>query len=234
MQMDRVRKSNDAHVIETTNSAVTQAYLWMATGLIVTGLVAAYTSKSPMAMTVLFANKINFILMSMGEIALVAYLVTRLQSLTAAKARGLFLAFSVLNGMMCSTVFLAYTRFDISRAFLVAALMFGVMSAYGNFTRRDLTSWGSFLTLGLFGILIASVANFLLHSPVVQWVACCCGVIVFSGLAAYDTQKIKRMVFEAADDETLNKISIRGALMIYLDMINLFLVLLELTAGKRR
>lgn len=152
----------------------------------------------------------------------------------AAAATGLFLLYSALNGVTLASIFLVYTGGSIAGTFLVSATTFGAMSAYGYLTRKDLTSWGSFLFMGLIGVVIASLVNIFLRSTMVAWVASVCGVIVFVGLTAYDTQKIKAIGTAGFGDESARrKASILGALTLYLDFINIFLMLLHLF-GRRR
>jgi FtsH-binding integral membrane protein len=154
--------------------------------------------------------------------------------MSAVGAGALFYAYAIMNGLTLSVVFLVYTRSSISTVFFITAGTFAAMSIYGYTTKRDLTSVGHFMMMGLFGLIIASVVNMWLRSPQMYWVTSCVGVIVFVGLTAYDTQKIKQLnvIGNAGTDED-HKEAIHGALVLYLDFVNLFLYLLRLL-GRRR
>jgi hypothetical protein len=138
-----------------------------------------------------------------------------------------------VNGMTLSFIFLVYTTASISSTFFITAGVFGGMAAYGYFTKRDLTSWGSLLVMGLFGIILASIVNIFLHSETIYWAITYIGVIIFVGLTAYDTQKVKLMAESGGDEETRNKGAVLGALSLYLDFVLLFIYLLRIF-GKRR
>ena len=154
--------------------------------------------------------------------------------LSATAAMMMFLVYSALNGMTLSIIFVVYTRSSIASTFFVTAGTFGAMSLYGHLTKRDLTSWGSFLTMGLFGIIIASVVNIFLKSEMVTWIVTYIGIFVFIGLTAYDTNKLKIIARQGFnDEETEKKVGILGALTLYLDFINLFLLLLRVLGGRR-
>ena len=154
--------------------------------------------------------------------------------MSAAQATGVFMLYSALTGVTLSFVFLAYTAASLTSTFLVTAGTFGAMSFYGYTTKRDLTAMGSFLFMGLIGIIIASLVNFFLQSPMVYWLVTYAGVLIFVGLTAYDTQKIKEMNIlgnEGTEEDT--KEAVRGALTLYLDFINLFLMLLRVMGNRR-
>jgi FtsH-binding integral membrane protein len=213
---------------------VRRVFAWMFAGLALTSLAALYTAGSPALLKAIFGNKLVFYALVFGELGLVIAISGAINRLSAAAATGLFLLYSALNGVTLASIFLVYTGGSIATTFFVSASTFGAMSLYGYLTKKDLTSWGSFLFMGLIGVIIASLVNLFLHSPMVAWVMSVCGVIVFVGLTAYDTQKIK--VLGAAgfgDDAARRKASILGALTLYLDFINLFLMLLNLF-GRRR
>jgi len=165
-----------------------------------------------------------------GELALVFILSGAINRLSGTVATLLFLGYSALNGLTLSVIFIVYTADSIASTFAVTAAMFGAMSIYGYLTKKDLTSWGSFLFMGLIGIVIASLVNIFLQSSAVSWVVSGIGVLVFTGLTAYDTWKIKAM---AAAGEEGRKPAILGALTLYLDFINLFLMLLRFMGGRR-
>jgi FtsH-binding integral membrane protein len=165
-----------------------------------------------------------------GELALVFTLSGAINRMNEATATLLFIAYSALNGVTLSVIALVYTRSSIASTFVITAGMFGAMSIYGYMTRRDLTSWGSFLFMGLIGVVIASVVNIFVASSAVSWIISGIGVIVFTGLTAYDTWKIKEMAAQGTEGR---KPAILGALTLYLDFINLFLMLLRFTGNRR-
>lgn len=213
---------------------VRSVYAWMFVGLALTSVAALYTAGSPALLKAIFGNKLVFYALIFGELGLVIAISGAINRLSAGAATGLFLLYSALNGVTLASIFLVYTGGSIAATFFVSATTFGAMSAYGYLTKKDLTSWGSFLFMGLIGVVIASVVNMFLNSPMVAWVASVCGVIVFVGLTAYDTQKIKKLGAAGFGDESARrKASILGALTLYLDFINLFLMLLNLF-GRRR
>jgi hypothetical protein len=211
-----------------------KVYNWMATGLGVSAVVALLTVHSRTMLQLVFGNRMVFYGLLIAELLLFITLSGAVQRLRAAPATGFFLLYSALSGVTLASVFLLYTRSSIASTFLVTAGTFGAMSLYGHVTRRDLTSWGSFLFMGLIGFLLASVVNIFLHSEMIYWVSTWCGILIFVGLTAYDTQKIKALARGGfADDEVRHKAAILGALRLYLDFINLFLLLLRVL-GRRR
>jgi FtsH-binding integral membrane protein len=216
--------------ITVQNTLIRQVYAWMSAGLLVTALMAFFTVSTPALLNEVIGNRLVFYGLIFGELGLVIALSAAISRLNATVATFMFIVYSALNGITISTIFLAYTADSISSTFLVAAGMFGAMSTYGFFTRRDLTSWGSFLFMGLIGVVIASVVNIFMLSDTVSWIISGVGVIVFTGLTAYDSWKIKAL---AAGGVEGRKPAILGALSLYLDFINLFLMLLRLF-GRRR
>ena len=217
------------------HSVFTRVYGWMAGGLFVTALVAAYVASSPSIMQTLLSNRLLFYGLLGGELLLVFAISGAIDSMSEALATGLFLLYAALNGITISVIFLFYTTGSLAMTFTVTAGMFGAMCAYGALTKRDLTSMGSFMFMGLIGIIIASFANFWLKSEMVYWITTYFGVFIFVGLTAFDAQKVKRLAENASGmgAERVRKASIVGALALYLDFINLFLYLLRLF-GKRR
>lgn len=216
--------------IARQNTLIRQVYAWMAAGLTLTALFALATVSSPALLKTIVGNKFVFYGLMIGELALVFILSGALHRLSASVATLLFLGYSALNGLTLSVIFLVYTADSIATTFAITAAMFGAMSLYGYLTKRDLTSWGSFLFMGLIGVVIASLVNLFLRSDAVSWVVSAIGVIVFTGLTAYDTWKIKEM---ATIETQTRKYAIIGALTLYLDFINLFLMLLRLLGGRR-
>ncbi|BHH85738.1 Bax inhibitor-1/YccA family protein [Desulforhopalus sp. 52FAK] len=211
-----------------------KTFNWMAVGLAITGVVAYLTAASGVAYSIIGSPL--FYVLIFAELGLVFYLSARISKIQAATASGLFIGYSVLNGLTLSVIFLAYTSSSIAATFFITAGMFGAMSVYGLVTKKDLSGWGSFLFMGLIGIIIASIVNIFLQSSAVSWVVSMIGVIVFTGLTAYDVQKIKRIGEDgimSQGQEAIRKGAIMGALTLYLDFINLFLMLLRFFGGSR-
>ncbi|WP_066852162.1 Bax inhibitor-1/YccA family protein [Halodesulfovibrio spirochaetisodalis] len=220
---------------ELVNTYLRGVYGWMMLGLLVTAVCAFFTAASPAIQQVIFGNQFAFIGLIIAEFGLVMYLSARIANLSAGAATGLFLLYSALNGVTLSAILLVYASSTVFSAFFTAAGMFGAMSLYGMTTKRDLTSMGSFMMMGLFGIVIAMVVNIFIGSSMMQLVISAIGVIVFTGLTAYDTQRLAEMGESMpADDATaVRRGTILGALTLYLDFINLFLMLLRLFAASR-
>jgi FtsH-binding integral membrane protein len=211
-----------------------RVYNWMTTGLGLTGFVAYYISDSPTAVEFIFGTPMVSIVLIVAQLGLVFWLATRVMQMSAQQAMVVFLLYAALTGVTFSAIFLTYTASSITSTFLVTAGTFSAMSFYGYTTKKDLTSWGSFLFMGLMGIIIASIVNIFLASSMMYWIITYAGVLIFVGLTAYDTQKIKEMNIlgnEGTEEDT--KEAIRGALSLYLDFINLFLMLLRIMGGRR-
>ncbi|WP_027716480.1 Bax inhibitor-1/YccA family protein [Desulfuromonas sp. TF] len=211
-----------------------RVYGWMTAGLGLTALVALFTLSSQSMLDLIFGNRMVFYGLIIAELGLVIALSAAIQRISAATATLMFLLYSALSGVTFSAIFMVYTRGSIASTFFVAAGTFPAMSLYGMATKRDLTGWGSFFFMGLIGIVIASVVNIFLQSEMIYWVTSYIGVFVFVGLTAYDTQKLK-MIGQAgfADGESRQKEAILGALRLYLDFINLFLMLLRVMGNRR-
>ena len=210
-----------------------KVFNWMAIGLFLTAVSAFVVASSPALQQIIYPIHI---VLALAELGLVFFLSARIQKISAQTATGLFIAFSVLNGLTLSAILLIYTMTSIASTFVITAGMFGSMAIYGMVTKKDLSGMGSFLMMGLFGIIIASVVNIFLGSSMMSWVISGIGVVVFTGLTAYDVQKIKKMGEEgimSQGDEAIRKGSIMGALALYLDFINLFLMLLRFFGGSR-
>ena len=219
---------------EASTIFLAKVFNWMAMGLGLTGIVAYFTASSGLARAIVASPL--FMILIVAELGLVFYLSARISKIQAATASGLFIGYSALNGLTLSTVFLAYTSSSIAGTFFITAGMFGAMAIYGLVTKRDLSGLGSFLFMGLIGILIASVVNIFLQSSGMSWMISLLGVFIFTGLTAYDVQKIKNMGEEgimSQGEEAIKKGSIMGALALYLDFINLFLMLLRFFGGSR-
>ena len=218
------------------NSFIQSVYNWMAVGLALTGGVAFYVSQSPSLMGLIFGNQLIFFGLIIAELGLVVYLSARVQKIEASTATGLFVLYAALNGLTLSFIFLAYTGASIASTFFICAGTFVACSVYGMVTKRDLTSVGGFMTMGLIGIIIASVVNMFIQSSAMNMIISYVGVIVFVGLTAYDTQKLKHMALTqpaGLEAGVIRKGAIIGALSLYLDFINLFLMLLRIFGTSR-
>lgn len=215
-------------------SFITKVYGWMSFALLLTGLAAYYTANTPSLLYAIYSNKIIFFGLIIGELGLVIALSAAIKKMSAALATTVFIAYAILTGLTLSFIFVLYTTSSIALTFFVTAGTFAAMSAYGYFTKKDLTSWGNLLFMGLIGIIIASIANFFMKSEMIYWITTYAGILIFTGLIAYDTQKIKEMNIignEGTDED--RKEAIMGALALYLDFINLFLKLLRVLGRKK-
>jgi FtsH-binding integral membrane protein len=219
-----------AESAERERTFIRSVYAWMFGGLILTALAALWVVSSPAMQQLIFTTPLRWVLL-IAELGLVFYLSFRITKMSAGTAASVFLVFALLNGLTLSSIFFFYSTGDISVAFFTAAGMFGAMSVYGMVTKRDLTSWGSFFFMGLIGILICSLINIFLKSSALGFAISLIGVFVFLGLTAYDTQKLKSY---ATAPELRENLAIIGALALYLDFINLFLMLLRLFGGGDR
>ncbi len=211
------------------NGFIRSVYNWMAIGLALTGFVAFYVSRTMVIPPGIFFGLI------IAELGLVFYLSARIQKLKASTATALFVAYAALNGVTLSSLFLYYTHSSIVSTFFVCAGTFGVCSVYGMVTKRDLTSLGGFMAMGLIGIIIASIVNMFLQSAGMSMIISYVGVLVFVGLTAYDTQKLKEMAASQPDglsNAVVRKGAIMGALTLYLDFINLFIMLLRIMGDR--
>ena len=219
---------------EASTVFLAKVFNWMAIGLALTGGIAYLTASTGLALS-LVASPMFFVLI-FAELGMVFYLSARIEKVQPATATGLFLGYSVLNGLTLSTIFLAYTRTSIAGTFLITAGMFAAMAVYGLVTRKDLSGLGSFLFMGLIGVILASIVNIFLKSPALYWGISMIGVLVFVGLTAYDVQRIKQIGEQgimAQGEVAIHKGAIIGALALYLDFINLFLMLLRFSSGSR-
>jgi FtsH-binding integral membrane protein len=219
------------NVFARERSIVKNVYLWMTAGLGITGIVAFFVASNPSLMKALIGNSMGFLLLVIGEFALVFYLSARINKMSQTSAIGAFLAYSVMTGILLSTIFVAYANVVIYKTFLTTALMFAGMSLYAMTTKRDLSGLGYYLRMGLWGLIIASVMNMFFRSAGFDYLLSFVGVAIFLGLTAYDTKKIIEMNNQygsSMDEEDFTKVSILGALTLYLDFLNLFLYLLRI------
>ena len=218
------------------NEFIRSVYNWMAIGLSLTGFVAYYVSNSEFLLRLIFGNQLVFFGLIISELVLVFSLATRVNKMQASTATGMFILYAALNGATLAAIFLIYTRSSITSTFFICAATFVACSIYGMTTKRDLTSLGGFMTMGLIGIIIASVVNLFIRNSGMSLIISYIGVVVFVGLTAYDTQKLKTMAVSqpaGLEANVVRKGAIMGALTLYLDFINLFLMLLRILGSGR-
>lgn len=220
--------------VDTTRqrAIISQVYAWMTAGLLVTGAIAMFVASSQTLTSLILGTPLFFVLI-LAELGLVWFLGARIGKMAVSTATALFLAYSALNGLTLSAIFLVYTSASIATTFFVTAGTFGAMSLYGYVTKRDLTTIGNLCFMALIGFLLASLVNIFLASESLYWILTYLGILIFVGLTAWDTQKIKQMSQAASNETDGQRVAIFGALHLYLDFINLFLLLLRIL-GRRR
>ena len=223
---------SEAQVDQGLRSYMLRVYNYMATGLGLTGLTAYFVAITPSLFNAIYGTPFYWIV-ALAPLGFVFYLSARLHKISFAKAQTVFWIFSGVMGLSMAYIFIAFTGTSIARVFFITAGTFAGMSLYGYTTKKDLTGWGSFLFMGLIGIIIAMIVNIFLKSPMLYYVISWIGVLVFVGLTAYDTQRIKEMYYASDHPEISGKKAIMGALKLYLDFINLFIMLLRLF-GQRK
>ena len=214
------------------NTLVRSVYIWMCTALLLSGATATLVAGSPRILELILSSRAAFWILLIAQFGLVWAISAHVTSFRLPTLSGLFMLYSVLTGITFSVYFLIFTAESIASTFFITAGTFAVMSVYGFVTKADLTKWSNLLLMGLIGIIIASVVNFFLQNETVYWVVTYLGVLIFTGLVAYDTQKIKALAY-APDNEHTQKLAICGALSLYLDFINLFIMLLRIF-GQRK
>jgi len=230
MQQQSFAQHIDTAVLRTY---VQRVYAWMVGGLLTTALTAYATVNSELMLNAIFGTPLRWVVL-FAPLVMVWVLASRIDSMKPSTAAGMFIAYSILNGLTFSMLFLIYELGSIFQVFGIAAGMYAVAAVFGYTTKRDLTSMGSFLFMGLIGIILASVVNMFLGSSAIEFAVSVIGVLVFTGLTAYDMQKIKEQaVVMYAGDALAAKRSILGALSLYLNFINLFLMLLRLMGNRR-
>ena len=208
-----------------------RVYNYMTGGLAVTGIVAYLVSNSPAMLQAIYGTPLQWVVM-LAPIGFVLFFSFRLQKMSVGAAQAVFWAFSAVMGLSLASIFLVYTDASIARVFFITAGTFAGMSLFGYTTKRDLSGFGSFLVMGLIGILIAMLVNLFLASSALDFAISVIGVLVFTGLTAYDTQRIKEMYIESDGTAVMTKKAIMGALTLYLDFINMFLMLLRLFGSR--
>lgn len=224
---EQVKKSS------ALSSFFMQVYSWMCFGLITTGFVAYYVASRPAMLELIFANSLVFYGLIIGQLLLVVAISGAINSLSASAASFMFFVYSALNGATLSSILLVYTQESVATVFFITAGTFGAMSAYGYFTKADLSKLSSILFMLLIGLVIATFANIFLQNDTLMWILTYAGVLIFIGLTAADTQKLKRIGSQVDDEETLSKLAVIGALTLYLDFVNMFLYLLRIFGNRR-
>jgi hypothetical protein len=212
-------------------SHMLKVYNYMTSGVLLTGIIALYVGNSPALLNTIFGSGLGIVVM-LAPLGFVLGMSFGLNKMRASTLQALFWGFAGLMGLSLSTIFVQYTDASIARVFFVTAIMFASLSLYGYTTKKSLSGWGTFLFMGLIGIIIASVVNMFMQSSAMQFIISVVGVLIFAGLTAYDTQKIKEMYYEADGTETASKKAIMGALTLYLDFINMFLMMLRLFGNR--
>ncbi len=207
-------------------------YNYMAAALALTGIVAMLVVQSETMMQLIFGTPLRWVIM-LAPLGFVLFLGFRINKMSASAAQMTFWAFAAVMGMSLSSIFVVYTGTSIARTFFITAIAFGALSLYGYTTKRDLSAFGSFLIMGVVGLFVASIVNIFLHSTMMHMVISAVGVLLFAGLTAYDTQKIKDIYNSLDSSEVAGKKAIMGALNLYLDFINMFMFLLQFLGDRR-
>ena len=228
-------------ITKTFTRSVAQAslfrsvYVWMTLALVITGFTALYVAKSYTLLNLMLQNQMAFWGVLIAELGLVFYMSARINRISFTTATILFIVYSILNGVTMSMLFLIYTMSSIATTFFVTAGTFGAMALFGYATKKDLTRIGNLCIMGVSGLIIASLVNMFLHNSMMDLIISYVGVLLFVGLTAYDSQKIKQMLSgeDIEVNETTQKIALMGALTLYLDFINLFLYLLRILGGRK-
>ena len=218
---------------ERIGAFLRSVYGWMCLGLAITALTAGIVASSPSVVIAIARNSVLFWGLAIAQLGIVLVLSGRVQTLAASTAAALFVVYSMLTGVTLSFILFLYTGESIASTFVVTAGMFGALAAFGTVTRRSLAGWGQFLFMGLIGVVLASIVGLFWQNDGFQFVTAFIGVIVFTGLAAYDAQRLKAMALATPDGQA-GSYAIVGALALYLDFVNLFLFLLRLFGGRRR
>ena len=224
--------TNSVQTADRVSAFLWKVYGWMAIGLGLTAMVAFAVAGSPDLLRVLVGNRLVFFGLVIAELGLVFYLSARADRLAPGTAAGLFALYSALNGVTLSAILLVYTGESVTMTFVVTAGMFGALALFGSTTKRSLAGAGQFFMMGLIGIILASILGMFWHNDALQFLISVVGVIVFTGLTAYDAQRLKQMAL-ALPEGQIGAYAVVGALSLYLDFINLFLMLLRFTGSRR-
>lgn len=229
---DTMQYRNGVYEVAET-SLMKNVYIWMSGALALTGLAAYYVGSSYDMLNLIFGNRIVFYGLIIAEFALVLGLSAAINRISAVTATLMFILYSIINGVTLSSIFVVYTMSSIATTFFVTAGTFGAMALYGATTKTDLSKMGNILLMALIGLIIAGVVNIFVKSTMLETIVSGIGVLIFTGLTAYDSQKIKAMLRGAEENEMTQKIAVLGALSLYLDFINLFLYLLRFLGNRR-
>ncbi len=224
-------RTGAAQIDEGLRSYMLGVYNYMTVAMLITGVVAFFTSQSPALLQTIYGTPLHWVVM-LAPLGFVMFLSFRVHKMSAATAQLTFWVFSAVMGLSLAYIFLAYTPASITKVFFITAGAFAGLSLVGYTTKKNLSGMGSFLFMGLIGIIIAMLVNLFLASAALDWVISVLGVLIFAGLTAYDTQQIKNMYYAADSGEVATKKSIMGALRLYLDFLNMFLFLLHLFGNR--
>ena len=234
MNNNNSRASESIQLSEAFPALMRKVYLWMTFALLITAGVAYLTASTPAMASTIITNRILFFGLLITEVLLVVCISAALDKLTLTQATLLFVIYAAINGITMSVILLAYTEASIATVFLITAGTFGIMSLWGYTTAADLSTMGKLLWMALIGMILATIVNIFLHNSTLMMILSYIGVIVFVGLTAYDTQKIKMMLIDAQEEsEDYQKLSLMGALSLYLDFINLFIYLLRILGSRK-
>ena len=228
-ELEKIIRQQEMTNASTFKVLMRKVYLWMTLALMITGITAAGVANSPNILALIYSSQVVMWGIIIAEFGLVIYISARLEKLSLSTATTLFALYSILNGVMLSSIFLLYSTAIISKVFFITAGTFGVTVLYGYATKKDLSSLGNILFMALIGLVIATIVNVFMKSAMFDLILSYIGVIIFVGLTAWDSQKIKHMMMVQQDaDESAQKLALIGALSLYLDFINLFLYLLRI------
>jgi uncharacterized protein len=217
---------------ERVSAFLSKVYGWMFVGLLITAVTASAVASSPSLVEALILNRAVFWILLIAQLGLVFFLSARVSKMAPTTAAGLFLLYSALTGVTSSVILLIYTGASIASTFIITAGMFGATAVFGTVTKRSLAGLGQFFFMGLIGLILASIVGFFWHSEALQFVISVVGVLVFTGLTAWDAQRLKQMAV-ALPDGRVGAYAVVGALSLYLDFINLFFFLLRFTGNRR-
>lgn len=233
----RTNRSSFASSTNTVYDAGLREYMLkvynnMGFALAISGLVSFLVANSPSLMQAIFTTPLQWVVL-LAPLGFVFYFSARINKISASSAQNYLWIFAGLMGLSLAPLFMVYTGASIAKCFFISASLFGAMSLYGYTTKKDLTAMGSFLMMGLIGIILASLVNLFLKSSGLDFVVSILGVIIFTGLTAYDTQRIKSMYYQFSDGESISKAATMGALALYMDFINLFIMMLRFFGDRR-
>ncbi len=225
------RAGTRSEVDEGLRAYMLKVYNYMGSGLALSGIVAYLVANTEVLRNVIFGTPLYYVVM-FAPLIIIFTLYARINKMSLISAQATFWVFATLMGASLASILLVYTQTSVVRVFLITSVTFGAMSLWGYTTKKDLTGWGSFLFMGLIGIIIASIVNIFIASSMLYWVISVIGVLVFVGLTAYDTQRIKEMYYASDGEAVMGKKAIMGALRLYLDFINLFVMMLHIFGGR--